>query len=83
MAMKKVKPGTKKKVARKKKVLRFRGIDRSLSKAAYKLESKYALLQRETGAKNGGGEILQIYRSLSPSGKRFLLKIARSVKAGK
>ncbi len=61
---------------------RFPGIDRSVSKAVYGLESKLALLKRETGAKNGGGEILKIYAGLSAGNKRNLLRVARAF-AGK
>ena len=73
-------------MARKKKIRRkvthrFVGIDRSLSKSVYALESRHALLQRETGSKNGGGEILKIYRGLSAGGKRNLLRIARALKS--
>lgn len=59
---------------------RFPGIDRSLSKGVNALESQLALLKRETGAKNGGGEILKIYRGLSAAGKRNLVRVARAFK---
>lgn len=64
---------------RKRKVThRFPGIDRSTSRQVYELESKLALLRRETGAKNGGGEILRIYQDLPASEKRSLLRVARA-----
>ena len=73
------KKAVKKKVTRK-VTHRFPGIDRALSKAVYALESRLALLQRETGAKNGGGEVVQIFASLSKSAKRTLLQVARGLR---
>lgn len=62
---------------------RFRGIDRSTSKKVYSLESRCALLERESGAKNGGGEIIRIYRDMHAAGKRNLLNIARALAKAK